>query len=200
MTHINTVEQLVTLYGQPSEKSLGKVCTSLTPKYRTWIEAARFVVLSTVGPGGTDGSPRGDSGPVVRIVDDRTLLLPDWLGNNRLDSLKNIVVDGRVSLMFMIPGCSNTVRVNGTAVLSIAADVLASFERSGKTPRSVIAITINEIYFQCAKAIMRADIWSGQDFSHTVPTAGEFIAEYTEGLDVKDYDDGYAEYAKPKMW
>ena len=118
--------------------------------------AVRLCVLSTVGPEGTDGSPRGDDGPVVRIADEKTLLMPDWRGNNRADSLRNMVRDGRVSLMFMVPGSNNVVRVNGTAVLSIAKDLLTRFSDKGRRPRSVIVVTIGEIYSQCARALMRA--------------------------------------------
>jgi uncharacterized protein len=117
---------------RPSPTSLAKVARRLTPLYRRWIEAARFCVLSTVGPEGTDGSPRGDDGPVVRVVDDRTLWLPDWRGNNRIDSLRNIVRDGRVSLMFMVPGSNNVVRVNGRAVLTDDPDVTGL--RTGRAP------------------------------------------------------------------
>lgn len=200
MGRIETLEDLEALYGPPVEAALTKVQFALTPNYRAWIEASRFVVLSTVGPSGTDGSPRGDVGPVVRIKDDNTLFLPDWRGNNRLDSLRNIILDGRVSLMFMVPGCINVVRLNGTAILSIDADLLQSFEREGKTPKSVIEVGVEEVYYQCAKAIIRAKLWAGEDQSNNVPTAGMFISEYAGGIDVQAYDSGYAEYAKPKMW
>ena len=145
MNTIDTLDALQALYDTPTAPSLNKVARALTPHYRTWIEAARFVVLTTVGPDGTDGSPRGDSGPVVQIADDKTLLLPDWRGNNRLDSLRNVVVDGRVSLMFMVPGEANVVRVNGTAVLTADADVTERFARNGITPKTVSVVTIGEL-------------------------------------------------------
>lgn len=200
MKTIDTLADLEALYDTPLPATLAKVRTGLTPSYRSWIGSARFLVLVTVGPDGTDGSPRGDDGPVVRIADDKTLLLPDWRGNNRIDSLRNIVTDGRVSLMFMIPGCRNVVRVNGRAVLTADADVRQSFERSGKTPKTVIIVTIGELYFQCAKALMRSDLWSGRDASGGVPSAGDFIREFTEGFDAKSYDDGYTKYAVPRLW
>ena len=131
------------------------------------------------------GMPR----PVARIYDDNTLLLPDWRGNNRLDSLRNIILDGRVSLMFFVPGCINVVRINGTAVLSIDADLLLSFERDGKTPKTVIEVSVDEVYYQCAKAIMRAKLWAGEGQSDNVPTAGMFISEYTDGIDIQAYDE-----------
>ncbi|MEO1538117.1 MAG: pyridoxamine 5'-phosphate oxidase family protein [Pseudomonadota bacterium] len=200
MTPIETLEELETLYDTPLPATLAKVQTRLTPHYRTWIEAARFVVLTTVGPDGTDGSPRGDDGPVVQIADHNTLLLPDWRGNNRIDSLRNIVSDGRISLMLMIPGCRNVVRVNGAALLTADADLTAGFEKAGKRPKTVIVVTISELYFQCAKALMRSELWSGTDLSGTVPTAGDFIREFTEGFDAKSYDTGYPDYAAPRMW
>ena len=200
MTPVKSVEALDAAYGAANPKSLTKVAKAMTPLYRKWIEASRFVVLTTVGPEGTDGSPRGDAGPVVRIADDGTLLLPDWLGNNRIDSLRNIVRDGRVSLMFMVPGSNNVVRVNGTAIVTMDDDARAAFERKGKRPRSVIVATIGEMYFQCAKAVMRAQIWSGVDESAGLPSAGDFLKEAHEEFDAKAYDEGYPEHAKTRMW
>ncbi|MEM1149111.1 MAG: MSMEG_1061 family FMN-dependent PPOX-type flavoprotein [Pseudomonadota bacterium] len=199
MDTIDTLDALHALYDTPTASSLNKVARGLTPLYRRWIGASRFVVLTTVGPDGTDGSPRGDLEPVVQIADDSTLLLPDWRGNNRLDSLRNIVVDGRISLMFMVPGQTNVVRVNGTAVLTADAEVTGRFERKRINPKIVIVVTIRELYFQCAKALMRSELWSGPK-NIDLPSAGDFIREFTEGFDAKAYDDGYAEYAKPRMW
>ena len=199
MKTIDTLDALEALYDAPVPASLTKVTRRMTPLYRRWIEAARFVVLSTVGPEGTDGSPRGDDGPVVRIVDDRTLWLPDWRGNNRIDSLRNIVRDGRVSLMFMVPGSQNVVRVNGRAVLTDDSAVTGTFDQRGNHPKLVIVITLEEMYFQCAKAIMRAGIWSRDD-SADVPTAGQFVKEQDQGFDGETYDATYPEYAKSRMW
>lgn len=117
-----------------------------------------------------------------------------------MDSLRNIVRDGRVSLMFMVPGANNVVRVNGNAILTRDEAVTASFEHKGKTPRSVIVITLGEIYFQCAKALMRSKLWSSDDESSLVPTAGDFIKEVKPEFDSKEYDDGYGEYARTRMW
>lgn len=200
METITSLEALQQLYGQPSSKSLEKVAHKITPHYRTWIEASRFVVLTTVGPDGTDGSPRGDTDPVVRIADDTTLMLPDWRGNNRLDSLRNIVTDGRVSLMFMVPGSTTVIRVNGTAVLTADESVTATFEKQGKRPKTVIVITIQALYFQCAKALMRSELWTSADQSAGLPSAGDFLQEMIEDVDAHAYDTGYADYAKPRMW
>jgi PPOX class probable FMN-dependent enzyme len=200
MKTIDSIAELESLYDAPVPASLTKVTTRMTPLYRQWIEAARFVVLSTTGPEGTDGSPRGDDGPVVRIVDDKTLWLPDWRGNNRIDTLRNIVRDGRISLMFMVPGSNNVVRVNGRAVLTADTEVTASFDRKGMTPKTVIVITLDEMYFQCAKAIMRSGLWTRGDDSALVPTAGQFVKEQDQGFDGDSYDATYPEYAKSRMW
>jgi PPOX class probable FMN-dependent enzyme len=200
MKTIDSIAALEALYDAPLPSPLSKVQNTLTPKYKSWIGQSRFVVLTTVGPEGTDASPRGDKGPVATIEDDHTLLLPDWRGNNRLDSFRNIVRDGRVSLMFMAPGCLNVVRVNGKAVLSADTVLSERFEIAGKTPKTVIVVTVAEVYFQCAKAFMRSEIWSGEDQSSALPTAGDFIREFTEGFDNKAYDEGYGDYAKTRMW
>ncbi|ABD56647.1 pyridoxamine 5'-phosphate oxidase family protein [Jannaschia sp. CCS1] len=200
MTQITTIEALEALYEDAVPAALTKVTSVMTPLYRQWIEASRFAVLSTVGPEGTDASPRGDDGSVVRVVDEMTLHMADWRGNNRLDSLRNIVRDGRVSLMFMVPGCNNVVRINGSAVLTTEPELISSFAKNDKTPRTVIVVTIGEMYFQCAKAIMRSEIWNGKDESAKVPSAGDLIAEMKADFDGRAYDVGYAEYAKPRMW
>lgn len=200
MKTITSVAELEAIYGEPIAASIDKVCKTLTPNYRTWIEASRFLILSTVGPEGTDASPRGDDGPVVQIMDDATLLLPDWRGNNRIDSLRNIVRDERVSLMFMVPGSNNVVRVNGTAAITDDATIVGTFEKGGKQPRTVIMVSIQEIYFQCAKALMRSKLWGSDDESTDIPTAGEFVKEQKADFDAEGYDSGYAEYAKGRMW
>ena len=200
MQPITDIETLEQLYEAAVPASLTKVVTRITPLYRQWIDASRFLVLSTVGAEGTDASPRGDDGPVVRIIDDQTLWLPDWRGNNRIDSLRNIVRDNRVSLMFMVPGCNNVVRLNGSAFLTADAQACASFERKGRQPTSVAVITVGELYFQCAKAIMRSRLWDVDVQSVTVPTAGAFLKEQQASFEAQAYDDNYPEYAKSRMW
>ncbi|EDZ44444.1 pyridoxamine 5'-phosphate oxidase family protein [Rhodobacteraceae bacterium HTCC2083] len=200
MTPIKTLAELEAIYGKPVPRSIEKVVTTMTPHYRAWIEASRFVVISTVGPEGTDASPRGDDNSVVEILDDQTVLLPDWFGNNRIDSLRNIVRDERVSLMFMIPSSTNVVRINGIAIVTTDPATCARFEKKGKLPRSVVVMSIGEMYFQCAKALMRSGLWQGLGSDTKVPTAGDFVKERDALFDGKAYDDGYAEYAKPRMW
>ena len=199
MTRIETLDALDAIYGAPSPRSLTKVVTRLTPAYRKWIGASRFVILSTVGPEGTDSTPRGDDGPVVKIADDRTLLLPDWKGNNRLDNLRNIVRDPRVSLMFLVPGSDNVVRVNGRAVVTADPSVTEQFEQKGRHPKTVTVVTLVEAYFQCAKAVMRAGLWSRDD-SAGLPSAGAFLKEVEPDFDGETYDVTYPDYAKGRMW
>ena len=201
MQAIEPVAALEPLYGSPSGGSLDKVAAALTPAYRRWIEASRFVVLATVGPEGTDASPRGDDGAVVRVVDDGTLILPDWRGNNRIDSLRNVVTDGRVSLMFFVPGSTNVVRVNGSGRVTADAGLLATFDRDGTRPRTAIIVTIREVYFHCARAIMRGRLWSGEDETVGLPTAGDFLREATQGnVDGAAYDAEWTERAAKSMW
>ena len=200
MQAVTTTAELEALYGAAVPGALTKVFPQLTPCYREWIERSRFVIVSTVGPQGTDSSPRGDIDCVVRITNPQTLWLPDWRGNNRMDSLRNIVQDGRISLLFMVPGCNNVVRVNGQAIVTTDSVATASFNANNKHPRSVIIVTVGEVYFQCAKALMRSKLWLAEDESDRVPSAGDFLREVDAGFDGQAYDDNYPEYAKDKMW
>lgn len=200
MKTIDSLDALEALYDAPVAASLTKVARKMTPLYREWIEASRFLVISTVGPEGTDASPRGEDGPVVKVVDERTVWLPDWRGNNRIDTLRNIVRDGRASLMFMVPGCENVVRINGSAVLTDDEDIRATFAKGEKLPRTVIVITIGELYFQCAKAVMRSALWAPVVEKPAVPTAGRFIQEMKQDFDARAYDEGYPDYAAGRMW
>jgi len=160
MSIIATIEELEAIYGHPNEASTVKVADRVTPPYRVLIEKSPFAALATAGPEGLDCSPRGDLPGFVRIHDETTLMMPDRRGNNRIDSLRNIVRDPRVALLFLIPGSGNTLRVNGCAHLSRDAELLASFKVDGKAPRTVIVMGVEEIYFQCARAIVRADLWN----------------------------------------
>jgi len=200
MEKIADLTALEALFDAPAPTSLTKVVAYLTPAYRSWIEASKFCVLTTVGPEGTDASPRGDDGPVARILDAKTLALPDWRGNNRIDSLRNIVRDGRVSLLFMVRGSGNVVRVNGTAVLTADPAMTESFEQNGKHPKVVIVVTLTEAYFQCAKAVMRSALWAGAAAPEGLPTAGDFLKERDAIPDSAAYDAAYPERAKDIMW
>ncbi|EAU45800.1 pyridoxamine 5'-phosphate oxidase family protein [Salipiger bermudensis] len=200
MRRIEDSAELEALYGTPSDAALRKVAQRLTPAYRRWIEAARFCVISTVGPDGTDGTPRGDDGPVVLELDPGTLALPDWRGNNRLDSLRNIVSDGRISLMFMVPGDNVVVRVNGTAWLTDDAALRERFRRKSMLPATVAVIEIAEVYAQCPKALLRSGLW-GRDDSAATPSLGEILDEMTSGeIEAGAWEREYPERARNTLW
>jgi uncharacterized protein len=203
MSRITTVEELEALYGEPAEPSIVKEVPRLTPHYRAMIEASPFALLATVGPEGVDCSPRGERPGFVRVQDDCTLLLPDRRGNNRADSLKNIIRDGRVALLFLIPGFTMTLRVNGRAFLSIAPELLESFVMEGKLPRCVVVIDIETVYFQCARALVRADLWNPDKFvtPGEMPTSGQILAALTAGrCGGEEYDRAWPERARATMW
>jgi PPOX class probable FMN-dependent enzyme len=203
MSVINTVEELAALYGQPSETSLVKEVPALTPEYRALIEASPFVALATSGPEGLDCSPRGDLAGFVRVHDERTLMMPDRRGNNRTDSLRNIVRDPRVALLFLIPGSGTTLRCNGKAHLSTDAALLQSFAVQGQAPRSVIVMAIETVYFQCARAIARSDLWNPAKHvdPKTLPTSGQILARCSDNrVGGEAYDQEWPERAKKSMW
>lgn len=197
---ITDIATLEALYGTPGKASIIKVADHMIPVYWDWIKRSKLCMLSTVGPEGTDCSPRGDEGPVVHMLDDKTLLLPDWRGNNRMDSLRNIVRDGRVSLMFLVPGSNNVVRLNGTAVVSTNADLIGRFTDRGNLPRSVIQITVQEVYSQCARALMRAGTWKAGDESAGLPTVGDMLKAMEADFDGATYDAEWATRASQTMW
>ena len=201
MTFIDDIETLEALYGTPGAPAMRKVARRLTPLYRKWIMSSRLCILSTVGPEGVDGSPRGDDNPVVLELDPGTLAMPDWRGNNRLDSLRNIVRDPRISLLFLVPGSNNVVRLNGTAGLTAADSLRARFEKNGKRPATVIVVEIAEIYTQCARALMRAGTWTAGHEAAALPTVGEILAEMTAGEEGgAQYDQEWGARAAKTMW
>ena len=157
---IRDVAALDALYGQPAEVSVVKEVNYLHPHYQAFIAASPFAVLATAGPGGLDASPRGDPSGFVEIADDRTLLLPDRRGNNRADSLRNIIRDPRVALLFLIPGVGETLRVNGRAVISTDPALIERFPFRGTLPRTVLVVTADRVYFQCPKALVRSELWN----------------------------------------
>ena len=179
MSHtISTIAELESLYGEINKGSLVKETDRIVPEYRAFIEVAPFVALATRGPEGLDCSPRGDGPGFVRVRDDKTLLLPDRRGNNRIDSLRNIVRDPSVALLFLIPGIGETLRVNGRAVISVEPALLDSFAIDGKAPRSVAAITVETVFFQCARAILRSELWNPDKHvaRKDLPSAGRILA------------------------
>ncbi|MGJ5001345.1 pyridoxamine 5'-phosphate oxidase family protein [Bradyrhizobium sp. HKCCYLRH2060] len=203
MSIVTTIEQLEAIYGETGLASTAKVADRVTPHYRIMIEQSPFVALATCGPEGLDCSPRGDLPGFTRIHDDKTLMMPDRRGNNRVDSLRNIVRDPRIALLFLIPGSGNTLRVNGHGHLSTAPDLLESFRMEGKLPRSVLIMTVEEIYFQCARAIVRADLWNPDRRvdPQQLPTPGQILAAMTANdIDGAAYDREWPERARKSMW
>ncbi|QPC87989.1 pyridoxamine 5'-phosphate oxidase family protein [Mesorhizobium sp. NBSH29] len=203
MSLITSVEDLEALYGVPGEASLVKELDRIIPEYAAFIEAAPFAALATCGPEGLDCSPRGDLGGFVRIHDDTTLMMPDRRGNNRADSLKNIIRDPRVALLFLVPGSGTTLRVNGRARISIDAELCGSFAVEGKPARSVTIIDVDAVYFQCARAIHRSDLWNAQKHVDpaSLPTPGQILAVTSKAaIDGIIYDREWPERAKKSMW
>ena len=205
---IDNINALEAVYdAPPSDASLIKESAVITDTYRTLIEAAPFVALASSGPEGLDCSPRGDLNGFVRIHDPKTLMIPDRRGNNRIDTLRNIVRDPRIALLFLIPGSGTTLRVNGTAQLSIEPELLNSFAEQGKPPRSVIVIHIETIYFQCARAIMRAKLWdpASQIDPKSLPSAGDILSEQSiaridDPFDGGAYDAEWPGRAAKSLW
>ena len=204
MTIIATIDELEAIYSaEPTAASTVKEVARITPHYRALIEASPFVALATSGPEGLDCSPRGDKPGFVRVVDERTLVLPDRRGNNRIDSLRNIILDPRVALLFLIPGSGTTFRVNGSAVVSAEAELLASLAIGGQVPRTAIVITVESAYFQCSRAIIRSELWNPArhiDPAH-LPTAGQILAALSAGeVGGATYDREWPERAVKSLW
>lgn len=198
---IETIEELEAIYGFPKGGAVSKEIDYISDHYQSFIEASPFVLLSTVAEEGTDCSPRGDPPGFVRVADKKTVMMPDRNGNNRVDSLRNIVRDGRVSLMFMVAGSTTVVRVNGLARLTADADLTSRFEVKGQQPRSVIVIKIAEVYTQCARALLRSELWAAGDQSNGLPTPGEILTEMTSGdFDGAAYDVEWPQRAAKTMW
>lgn len=185
---IDDLASLHSLFGPVGEASVRKEVSRLHPVYQRWIEASPFAVLATVGPDGLDASPRGDPPGLVTVQDEHTLLLPERAGNNRIDSLKNILADPRVALLFFVPGVGETVRVNGRARISVAPDLLQGLAMDGKPPRCVLVITVETVFFQCARAMKRASLWEAREPAQ-VPSAGAMLAALTHNaIDGVAYD------------
>nr|WP_206378274.1 pyridoxamine 5'-phosphate oxidase family protein [Sneathiella limimaris] len=200
---ITDIDALQKLYGDINPLSLEKETIYLTDDYRAWIEKSRFFALATGGVDGLDCSPRGDQeGQVLKILDDRTLLIPDRKGNNRLDSLKNIIKDPQVGLLFLIPGINEALRINGRAVITTDQNLIDLFELKGSLPRSVIHIEIEAVYFQCARALIRSDLWNpdAQFEKSQVPTAGKMMKAAKSDFDGDAYDSTLPERQRSTLY
>jgi len=190
MQFIQTHDQLNALFGAPSATALRKETDHLHPIYRRWIEASGFAVLATSGPSGLDTSPRGDPVPLVTIIDDKTLVLPERKGNNRIDSLRNLLHDPRISLIFFVPGIDETLRINGSARITADPDLMSSLAMEGKPPACALWIHIDQVFFQCGKSMMRSGLWRQRAAGDpTPPSAGEIFAALSGGeMNATQYD------------
>ena len=198
---VTTTEQLEALYAKPAGAAVAKEIDHVNGGYRALIEAAPFVVVATSGPEGLDCSPKGDAPGFVRILDEKTLAIPDRRGNNRTDSFHNIVRDPRVALLFLIPGVGETLRVNGRAAISIDPDLVASFAVDGKPPRCVLIVSIESIYFHCSKAAVRSKLWEQKIERSSLPSTGALIAELSAGkLGGEAYDRALPERVKAELY
>jgi uncharacterized protein len=203
MHRITTLEQLDALYGAPVQAALAKEIDYISEHYKAFIDKAPFVVVATVGPEGLDCSPRGDPPGFVRVQDRKTVLIPDRRGNNRVDGLRNIVRDPRVSLLFLIPGIGTTVRINGTAEITTEPELCASFAMQGKLPKCVLVVTAERVYFQCPKALVRSRLWSkeAQVSPSGLPSTGAILQAITQGgIDGGTYDQAYPQRLKETIY
>jgi PPOX class probable FMN-dependent enzyme len=203
MPILTSVAELEALYGLPAETARVKVTDRVTPHYRAFIEASPFVALATSGPEGLDCSPRGDRPGFVRVHDERTLMIPDRKGNNRTDSLRNIIRDPRCGLLFLVPGSGTTLRVNGRAGVDTDEALCAAFSVEGRTPRSVIVLSVEAVYFQCSRAVLRSELWNPERHVDpaTLPTPGSILAALSDGeVGGDDYDRAWPRRARESMW
>jgi hypothetical protein len=202
-TLLTDATELRELYGQPSDGAIAKEIDYVHPHYRAMIEASPFVVMATCGPDGLDVSPRGDPAGFVVVQDERTLLIPDRRGNNRADSLNNLIADPRIALLFLIPGVGETLRVNGRAEISVEPPLLERFPAQGKLPRSVIVVHVERVYFQCPKALVRSDLWNPAKHIErkALPSTGTILADITRGkVGGADYDAAYPARLKATIY
>ena len=203
MATIRTLAELEALYDVPMSTSITKEIDHLTELHCAYIEASPFVVVASAGTGGLDCSPRGDPAGFVHIADERTLLMPDRRGNNRLDTLRNLVVDPRIGLLFLIPGIGVTLRVNGTARISTDEELRRRFAIDDKLPTAVIVITTTAVYTQCPKALIRSHLWDPSRYrdASELPSVGDIMEAITAGaFDGKAFDDAYPERIRQTIY
>jgi PPOX class probable FMN-dependent enzyme len=198
---IRNAADVQALFGPVAEASIRKQVDFLHPTYRAWLEASPFAVIGTCGPDGLDVSPRGDPAPLVRVLDGKTLLLPERRGNNRIDSLLNLVADPRISLLFLVPGVGETLRINGMASISADPELLQSFAVNGALPKCVIKVSVDAAYFQCARAMLRSKLWASVPSKPAVPTAGQMLAAITDNqVDGTEYDQALSQRQQSTLY
>jgi uncharacterized protein len=194
---------LQALYGEASGGAIAKEIDYIHPHYRAMIEASPFVVVASSGPGGLDATPRGDPAGFVHVIDDKTLLIPDRRGNNRVDTLRNILHDDRVALLFLIPGVGETLRVNGRASISVAPALIGRFPFRGTLPRSVLVVRAERVYFQCPKALVRSELWNPEKHisRRSLPSTGTILADITAGkVGGEQFDREYPERLRTTIY
>ncbi|MHB8877350.1 MAG: pyridoxamine 5'-phosphate oxidase family protein [Myxococcaceae bacterium] len=200
---VTTPVELDALYGPPLPVSLVKELDHLSAHYRAFIEASPLVLVASSGPEGLDCSPRGDPPGFARVVDAKTVLLPDRRGNNRLDTLRNLVADPRIALLFLIPGVDETLRVNGRAILTVDPELCQSFAVEGKHPRCVVVVSVERVYYQCPKALVRSHLWdpSRHVDRALLPSSGQILAALRPGeIDGEAHDRAYPERLKQTIY
>ncbi len=200
--HVATLAQLEDLYGAASPASLVKEIDYISDHYRAFIEKSPFAVLATVGPDGLDCSPRGDPPGFVRVLDKHTVAMPDRRGNNRIDNLRNLVGDPRASLLFLIPGVGEAIRINGRGYIVTEPELCKSFEMQGKAPATVILFKVDRIYFQCPKALVRSKLWQveSQIARTELPSTGKIISALSQDFDSDEYDRNYPDRLKQTIY
>lgn len=200
---VSDLQTLESLYDTPAPPAALKEIDYIHPHYRAFIEAAPFAVLATSGPDGMDASPRGDPAGFVAVADEKTLLMPDRRGNNRIDSLRNIIADPRVALLFLIPGIGETLRVNGRAIILHDPSLLQRFAVDGKLPRSVLVIHVETVFFQCSRAILRSQLWDAerQIQRSALPSNGTILQDLSQSaIEGTQYDREYPDRLKNSMY
>ena len=200
---ITTLAELDALYDKPAGAAVTKEIDHISDHYRAFIEKAPFVVMATSGPGGLDCSPRGDPAGFVRVLDRKRVLLPDRRGNNRIDSLRNLIEDPRVSLLFLIPGVNETLRINGRARIIVDEELAASFAINERVPKVLLEVTADRVYFQCAKALVRSKLWASETQvpRSALPTTGQILEQLTNrAVNAAEHDKGYSERIKQTIY
>ena len=206
MQAVTSIDDLVKLYGEPMERSLWKEIDHINDHYRQFIEKSPFLILATHGGKGVDCSPRGDPAGFVRVVNKKCLHIPDRKGNNRLDSLKNIILNGDVGIIFLVPGVGETIRVAGKGEILADENLRTSFTCQGKAPTSIISVAVDKVYYQCQKAVARSKLWDPNHFvdRKLLPTAGQMTKHFADSrkieFDAESYDANYPEYMKKNMY
>ena len=200
----NILEQVYS--AEVSERSLWKEIDHVNDLYRQFIEASPFLILASYGDHGVDCSPRGDPPGFVRVASPKCIQIPDRKGNNRLDSMRNILQNPSVGIIFLIPNVGETLRISGQAEILVDNELCASFAVDGKPASSVLSIQVDKVYYQCQKALIRSKLWNPESPGRPeqLPTAGKlaqhFSAQHGANLDAEAYDAGYSEHMKKTIY